>query len=163
MKKILAVTLAILSILIGLTGCGMEEKTYSKSGMSITLPGYFYEKELMTYTYYLESIDSIVLVIKETFDYLENNSEFNSNSSLTEYANAVITNNKLDSEVERRQDGKYEFFNFEKTVDGKDFFYLATVYKSQDSFWLIQFACLTKDKDTFMPQFLEWADTVTFE
>ena len=48
-------------------------------------------------------------------------------------------------------------------MNGKNIYYLATVNKSEDAFWLIQFICSEKNKDKYKPKFLEWSKTVSFD
>ena len=55
---------------------------------------------------------------------------------------------------------EYEFTN----PDTKDIYkYFSFVYKSNDAFWLVQFATLTENVDEYRAQILEWAKTVSFE
>ena len=56
----------------------------------------------------------------------------------------------------------YTHLNYEKDANGKSNTYLATVYKADDAFWLIQYCCPTDDYQKMEPGFIEWAQTVTF-
>lgn len=48
--------------------------------------------------------------------------------------------------------------------DTKDTYkYFSFVYKSNDAFWLVQFATLAENADDYSSQIFEWAKTVTFE
>ena len=55
------------------------------------------------------------------------------------------------------------YFEYVKEMNGKNIYYLATVNKSEDAFWLIQFICSEKNKDKYKPKFLEWSKTVSFD
>jgi len=160
MKKSLYFLITLL-FCITLTGClGEKTKTYTSHGVSIDLPTSFYEKDLASVTAYLESNKAIISFIKEDFSTLEV-VEITKDSTLDTYAKAVLENNKLTSEMKTQKD--YQYFTYEKSASGKDFFYTSAVFKTDDAFWLVNFACEVKDKDTYKTEFLKWADTIKFE
>lgn len=144
-------------------GCGNKETRYeSDAGIAITMDSGFYEKEHISYTYYLESQNSIFIAIKEPFDQFYNAGLNPQTLTLKEYAKFVMRGNNLSSEVIDDTENNLVYFEFEKNVSSKDFYYFATVYKTSDSFWLCQFACLQKSKDTYKSNFINWAKTVEF-
>ncbi|MDE7380431.1 MAG: hypothetical protein K2N14_05190 [Clostridia bacterium] len=154
---IVALTAAIMAVT--LTACTANPKQFDKAGMSITLTTAFTEKDLVSQTAYYESRDSIVTALKEEFSLLSGSSSW----TVSHYTDVVMKNNKLtDAEKHEREGKEYIYFTYEKTVSGKQFFYLATTHKSSDAFWLIQFACDQSKKDAMTDTFLGWADTVTF-
>ena len=157
-KGILVLTVCFSLIICGCS-CFNKEKTYSKYGMTITMTEGFTEKSILNATYYLESTQSLMHALKEEF----NPTYLPSTTTLDEYVSLVKRNNYLQAEVETRENEEYLYFTYEKTVSGKTFFYLATAHKTEDSFWLIQFACNENDKEDFEDKFLKWADTITFE
>ena len=55
------------------------------------------------------------------------------------------------------------YFTYEKEVNGKKYFYLASVHKSTDAFYLVQYICLSKNKEKYEPKFLTWDKTVKFD
>ncbi len=152
-----AVLSAMLAVCIAFSGC-VSEKKFEKAGMSITLTSAFHEKELAAYTSYYESADALVLTLKEEFSLLSGME----NKSVSQYTDMVLENNKFSAEKLTREGKAYMYFTYEKTVNGKDFYYLATTHKSSDAFWLIQFACVKEDKEKLTEDFLGWADTVVF-
>lgn len=152
-----AVLSAMLAVCIAFSGC-VSEKKFEKAGMSITLTSAFHEKELAAYTSYYESVDVIVLTLKEEFSLLSGMED----KTVSEYTDMVLTNNKLSAEKLTREGKAYMYFTYEKTVSGKDYYYLATTHKSDDAFWLIQFACVKDNKEKFTEDFLGWADSVAF-
>ena len=93
--------------------------------------------------------------LKEPF---ENLSEFNltENSTEEDYAKLSIESYNLDSD-------DVTYFTYEKEVDGKKYFYLASVHKSTDAFYLVQYICLSKNKEKYEPKFLTWDKTVKFD
>lgn len=159
-RKFKALFIGLLSLLVCLgilAGCS-KEKTFEKAGMQITLTSDFYEKDYVSLTAYYESRSAIVTVTKEEFSLLDGFKNY----TLTQYTNTVLKANKLTAEVSSREGQNYQYFTYEKSVSGKDFYYLATTHKGTDAFWLIQFACEVSDKDSYTETFLGWADTVTF-
>ena len=164
MKKFKLFAVPFFMILL-VAGCGSNKeadniKTYSDNGFSITLPSDFYKKDLASVTAYYESEYAIVTALKESFTTLEAVG-LDSKSTIEDYANAVIANNKqADAKLEMSEDGKFAYFIYEKEVSGKDFYYTAIVYKAEDAFWLVNFACEDKNKETYSEKFIDWAKTV---
>ena len=82
------------------------------------------------------------------------------NSTLQDYGQAVLANNQKSEEL-KEKDG-LTYFTYTTSVSGKNFFYTAVVYKANDSFWLLNFACEDSNKDKYEDAFLKWAKTVSF-
>ncbi|MGN0812084.1 MAG: hypothetical protein ACI4MQ_01055 [Candidatus Coproplasma sp.] len=163
MKKIFktgiisAVLAVIAAVCITLGGCA-SPKTFSKSGMSITLNSKFTEQTIVTQTAYYVSTDSIVTGLKEEFALMAGFADY----TIAEYTSLVLSNNSLTATVNTREGKDYRWFTYTKEVSGRNFFYLATTHKASDAFWLIQFACDVSDESKFTDTFLGWADSVTF-
>lgn len=130
-----------------------KEKMFSKSGLTITLNDGFNEKELVSYTAAFDSKSIAVFVIKEDFSSIENK-----NLSLEEYAELVINNNKLDVTVEKTEG--LTSFTFEKHTNGKDYIYFATVYKSYDAYWILQFSCESAKFESLKALIIQYAKSV---
>ena len=162
MKKYIKILSIVLLVLV-ICGCSLlkeSEKTYTANGISITMKKGFYEKDYVSLTTYFESEDAIFTALKESFTDLEE-AGLSANSTLNEYIQAVKEGNQLDTEI--IEDDGLLYMTYEKEISNKDFFYLATVYKTDDAFWLINFACESKNKNTLKPQFLKWAKTGEFK
>ena len=153
----IASAMAVISCVAVIAGCS-SPKTFEKAGMQITLTSSFTEKEIVSQTAYYESTSAIVTVLKEEFTLLP---DFE-NYTVSQYTDMVLTTNNLTAEKSTREGKDYMYFTYEKSVSGKDFYYLATTHKGEDAFWLIQFACSVSQKDSKTDTFLGWADTVTF-
>jgi hypothetical protein len=145
-----------------LAGCefNVGKKEYSVNGINVTLEDGLVETDIVSQTVYLKGIDMEFTALKESFTDLEKVNITNENS-LEDYARLVVSNNKLDSEVINKDGVTY--FEYVKEMNGKNIYYLATVNKSEDAFWLIQFICSEKNKDKYKPKFLEWSKTVSFD
>jgi len=136
-----------------------KTKEFTKAGMTLSLTSDFYEKEMASQTAYYESQKYIVTVLKEEFTIFESIG-ISTDISVKEYAKLVIDNNMIDSATEEKDN--LTFFKYEKTINGKQFSYFATVHKSSDAFWLIQFACESKNAEDSQDLFIEWAQTIEF-
>ena len=164
MKKFKYLIVVLVAILLS-GGCSFNEeesnnKQYYDNGFSITLPSDFYKKDLASVTVYYESEYAIVTALKESFTTLETVG-LNSNSSIEDYAKAVIKNNKQDdADLQLSEDGNFAYFVYEKEVSGKEFYYTAVVYKADDAFWLVNFACEDKNKEEYSEKFIDWASTI---
>ena len=162
-RRWIAAWLACMLLVGTLSGCSMfgaKEKTFSKAGMSITLTSDFEEKELESLTVYYESSNAIVAVLKEEFTLFDSLDLAAEDLTLNDYADLVLANNGLNAEI--KEANGLVYFNYEKDANGKSNTYLATVYKADDAFWLIQYCCPTDDYQKMEPGFIEWAQTVTF-
>lgn len=165
MRKLFSITLILALMLTLFAGCSLStkikglvkptEKTFSKSGMSITLTDDFAEKEHISYTSVYESKNIAVYTLKEEFS-LFGGEDY----SVKEYAELVIKANMLTSVIETR-DG-LTYFEYEKEVNGKDFHYYAFVFKADDAYWMIQFACNQDDTSELESDIFKYAGTVKF-
>lgn len=159
-KKVLYL---LLLIVVAVTGCALlepEEKTFTDKGMSITLTDDFTEKDLVSTTVYFESMDAVVTGLKEEFSTLEE-AGLTKDSIVEDYAKAVAYNNKKEDEI-KTEDG-LTYFTYTSDVNGKTYFYIASMYKSNDAFWLFNFACDSSDQEQFENTFKTWAKSVKFE
>ena len=156
-KNISRIIIGLLALLLVFTlyGCQSKEKTFSKEGMSIVLDESFQEQPLETQTAYYESKDKIVTILKEEFSVFTPYGMDAEDVSLQDYAQMVVDNNGLTAKVEEK-DGLVQFV-YEKSVDGSDITYLATVHKGIDAFWLVQFACESKNYSKFYSIFVGYA------
>ena len=159
--KIFLFTICVV-LLIGACSCSSltkpTAKDFTKAGATITLTDKFMEQELATQTAYYVSQTSIVTTLKEEFS-LFKGTEYEV-MTLKEYADLVIDANTLKASAAEK-DGLV-YFTYEKSMNGKDYKYYATVFKGTDAYWLIQFACEVKNFDKFLPDFEGWAKSVKF-
>lgn len=158
MKK-LSFTLVIITLIISLTGCSLfasapKDKTFTKSGMSITLTEDFNEKEIVSYTATYESTHVAIFALKEEFNLLAGFEDY----TLDEYAGMVIENNGKDCQVEHKDDLTY--FTFDYAANGKTYKYLSCVYKGTDAFWLIQFSTVADEYGKYESDIIKWAQSV---
>lgn len=155
MKKLIAMILVVCSVMLLASGCDLftKEKTFSKSGMSITLTEKFVEKDRVTFTSTYESEDILVTTLKE-----EINPIVGGFIDLDAYAKEVIKVNLLNVEPQHK-DG-LTYFEYEKEANGKDFHYFAFTFEGEDAYWLIQFACDQKNHEKLEETIFKYAKSV---
>jgi hypothetical protein len=141
-------------------GASVEPKDFSKEGMTITLNNHFLETSQDGYTTCYESQDVAIFALKEKFSLVEGFDKY----TLSEYGNLVITNNKLDSSVKLQNSDGLTYFEYQSSnPDTNDLYhYFSLVYKTSDSFWMIQFATLEKNYNDNKQDILDWAKTIKF-
>ena len=155
-------TLALAAVLLlaSFTGCGMfgaADKDFASNGMTITLTEDFSEGSTIGKTVVFQSADVIVTVLKETFTDLGTSAK-----SAKEYAEIICKANGLTESTVTEKEG-YADFTYEKNGETNGCYYYARTYKSADAYWLIQFGCLTEQKEAKSELFYKWADTVRFD
>lgn len=136
------------------------DKVFSVEEMKITLTEDFVETELEGFTACYDSNVVGVLVLKEEFSLFEGYEDY----TVEQYGDLVLESNSLTSSVKlQNHDGltyfEYDYINPE-TND--EYNYFTVLYKSADGFWMIQFATLEENIETYRQSFIDWAKTVKF-
>lgn len=136
-----------------------EPETFSYDGMYVTLTDAFDETDMENFTVTYTSDDVAMFALKEEFSLAEGFGD----RTLEQYADLVIENNNLES-AEVKTSGEQTCFEYEYLNPETDetYCYFAYVYKTNDAFWLIQFATLKENVDDYAPQITEWANSVEF-
>jgi hypothetical protein len=138
----------------------VESKFFSKNGMSITLTNEFRQTQMQNFTNCYDSAKVAVFALKEEFTLAEGFENY----TLEQYGNLVLQYNNFSSSELKNIDGltgfEYEFTNPDTNDTYK---YFSFVYKSNDAFWLVQFATLTENVDEYGSKIIEWAKTISFE
>ncbi len=137
-----------------------DPKDFSSSGMTITLTDEFIKADAKDYTIAYDSKNVAIFALKEEFTLADGFQDY----TLEQYGDLVLQNNNLSSSKIENTEGltgfEYEFTN----PDTKDTYkYFSFVYKSNDAFWLVQFATLTENVDEYGPKIIEWAKTISFD
>lgn len=143
-----------------LTDSGVSEKTFSHDGMSMTLTDEFISTKQANFDFTYATEDVVVVGLKESFaDYPQLESY-----TQAQYGNAVIQNNGLQYSIVQQKDGMV-FFEYDATSGGskEEYHYVSYVFKTDEAFWMIQFATLKTDAAEYADQIKQWADTITFK
>ena len=156
MKKRLFRIFSLFLVLLLIVGCS-NTKVFEENDFKITLSNSFKKGELESVTYYYESDEALVTALKESFEDLSIVG-ISKDSTIEDYVKLIIESNEKDDHYELK--GNYAYFEYEATVDGSDFYYIAVTYKGKDAFWLVNFMCTKEDKNNYKNKFLDWADSV---
>ena len=137
-----------------------KPKDFSSNGMTITLTDEFTKADVENYTAAYDSKNVAVLALKEEFALVDGSQNY----TLEQYGDLVLQNNNLSSAKIENIDG-LTTFEYELTnPDTKDTYkYFSFVYKTNDAFWIVQFATLTENADEYRSKIFEWAKAISFE
>ncbi len=142
----------------GLTA-GSKPKEFSSKGMRITLTDQFKESTEEGFTACYDSGDVAVFALKEDFSML-NGLE---NYTVWEYGAAVLEHNGFSLEVQlETREGLTCYERLSTGDDGVTYHNLTVLYKSSDSFWIIQFVTREKSFDKYEQTIVDWAKSVAF-
>ena len=161
--RVTSLILAVLACLMLLCGCGGEKyepKTYILRDMTITLNDSFKQKVNPNYdgVYVSQSIG--VYITETEFEDMGTDLEKIEDISLTEYAEGFIDGNNLKTSVVLDQG--LITFTYDIANSGKYYTYYNVVYKSAESFWLVQFATLRDTFEEHHDTIRDFAWSVTF-
>lgn len=128
-------------------------KTFSVSGMEVTLTRQFSQSSEDGFDVCLDSSVAAVLGLKESFSLLDGVEDFSEEDylELVQYAN--------DMEYDIHNDRSHPYFVYR---DG-DYRYYCFGCKTDDAFWLVQFIIENEKVSTMEPRVFKWADTLHFD
>lgn len=136
-----------------------DPKEFSVEGMAITLTEAFEEESYQGFTQCYESSSVAVFTLKEAFTLMAGLEDY----TLEDYASLVVQSNNMDDSVLKTENGILYFDYTAQGGDGDEYYYLATLHKGPDAFWLIQFATPASNDEKLRDQFISWAASVEFE
>ena len=140
----------------------LRDKEFSAEGMSITLTNEFRRTEYEGYVAAYHSREIFVAVFKESFD----SASVLENYSVEQYLQEMIEYNqdKLGPVSVQEADGLTGFVSKGDDPDTKKpCHYYYYCYKSEDAFWLIQFAVHEENVEKYEQNLIDWAKSVKFE
>ncbi len=170
MKRFLFLVCVLLSLVLVLASCSFDfevsDKNFIFEDMRITLTDEFSEAEQNGFDMCFLSQEVAVVILREEFsdDGFSELAEDASSLSLTEYAGLVLDNNpELESGVsDINEDDGFVWFEYDASVDEYTYSNFVSLYKSSDSFWLVDFYCLDTLYDANRADIIKWASAVTF-
>lgn len=137
----------------------LDVKTFSSNGITITLTDEFKETNIGNYTVAYDSKNVAVFALKEEFTLADGFGDY----TLEQYADLVIQANNLGSAEIKTVEGLTHFeYDFTNPQTNDAYRYFSYVYKTNDAFWLIQFATLNENVDEYAQQITKWAKSVEF-
>ena len=150
----------IVAVLVGLAiGFWMnmpKDKTFSVSGIEITLTDEFEKEDFSGFDAGYVTNDVMVLLLKEHFSMLPGSKDM----TLEAYAQVVIENNGRKGTMS--EENGVVYFEYTAVSGGETYHYIVTMHKGPDAFWLVQFCTLEADKDEYRDEIFEWAASVNF-
>lgn len=154
MKKRSAALVFLVLIMIIASGCSSEakEQVFSAEGLEVTLTESFKETDYDPYTVCYDSSKVAVFALKEEFELIGT-----SDLTVAEYADIVLEANEIEDTPVTENGVTYVVFEAELE---ESYTYLAAMYKGQDAYWLVQFACKTENFETLKPELLKYAASV---
>ena len=160
MKKAVAVLIAVIMVM-SLAGCELfpKEKAFGVNEMLITLTDAFTEADFEGYTKAFDSRKTAVFVLREDKSVL-NGVEL----SLAEYADLTRAANESRGPGEIKNEDGLTYFEYDYYgSDGATIYsYFTTMFNSDEAFWLVQFACQRDEYEKLRPEFIKYAQSVTF-
>ena len=136
-----------------------EPKTFTAEGMSITLNENFSKDAVDMFTACYSSGEAAVFALKEPFTLMDGLENY----TLEQYGQLVLqTNGMTDFELQTVEGILCFEYEADNEADKTTYYYFSTVHKATDAFWLVQFACDTKDAEELIPSFIQWAKSVSF-
>lgn len=160
---IVAIAAFVIGIIIGLGAVILplfmtpEEKEFTKGELSITLNEDFVEESYSGFQAVYDSSNLAVFALQEKFADYENIEDM----TLEEYTKASIEANNLNAEVKQKDGLTY----FEYDANGNSsllYHYMTFAYKSDDGFWLVQFATLKENTAEQEENIFRYAKSVKF-
>ncbi len=164
-KALISITALLVLCTLCLTSCNlldptkMPEKTFTKEGISFTLTEAFFETSVSEYTVAYDSTGIAVWALREEFSLLEGFEDY----TLEQYANLLLDANDMKDKPLNEEDGLmwYEY-DFENTQANTTYHYYTFVYKADDAFWMVQFACTVSNVEKYEDAIMGYAKKVTF-
>ncbi len=165
MKKFTALLLAALCVCtLLMVGCDSnpttkDPKIFTAEGMTIILTEGFKLTEAEGYTLAYDSSAIAILALREEFTLMPGAETL----TIEEYAELVIAANQFTNIPIQTADGLTWFeYDFENTDINKTYHYYSYLFKTADSFWMVQFACYTKNTDMYEDAIKSYAKSIMF-
>lgn len=161
MKRFLS-SFFVLVILIAVTSCGAtgEAREFSSHGMNITLTDHFKEIDMDGMTVTFDSSDVAVFALKESFTLMDGFENY----TLEQYGELVMNNNSSKNLSEMKSADGLMWFEYDfNNENNETYYYYTYIFKTDDAFWLIQFATLTENIEDYRDSFVTWAKSIHFD
>lgn len=132
-------------------------KDFSVAGLNITLTEGFREVKQEGFPACFESSEVAVISVKEDFASAEGLSEL----TVQKYGEFIMDNNSYDH-MRMYSEGDRTYIEYETEPVDETYFYFLSIYKTDDAFWMVNFAVPVGKKAEYIDTFKEWANTVSF-
>ncbi len=148
------------STFTGLIGNDDDPKQFTCEEMQITLTEEYMKVPVDGFDACFANEDIVVFVLREDFDLLDNMENY----SLQEYGELLLDTNGLTETSEIKEVNGITYYEYEAENEEENctYYYYATIFKSDEAFWVIQFAVQSEEADQHMTQLIEMSKTITF-
>lgn len=161
----------VVGLLIGFFGPALlspevkddDPRAFYCEEMSIVLTKGFTDSYMEGYSGCFDSETAAVFVTREEFSLMEGLKDY----TLDEYGKLVLDSNKdlfpEGTEI-KTEDGLtyYEHSYFDEEAE-EGYNYFGVLLKSDEAFWVVEFACSDYDYEVYRPYFVKWAKTIEFD
>lgn len=136
------------------------EKAFSTDGMAINLTEDFTQVPADGFALYCESAEVAMFALKEDFFLMPGAEDY----TVEEYADLVFQNNPMAATAQLYTEDSLTWFDYSytNTAEALDYHFFVYVFKSDDAFWLIQFATPEALAEEKADEIVEWAKSVSF-
>jgi hypothetical protein len=167
-KKSIWVTIGavLLGITIGLAPAFIfgdkapDPKTFHTDEFSITLTENYKletDEEFDNFNFVYASKHAVVSFYKEEFSLMQGLQYYTPEV----YAEFVLkANNKEGLKISKEDN--FSYFEYEEAVDGETYYYLVTMHKSHDAFWIVQYATPYQNRKNMKDDFIKATKSIIF-
>lgn len=149
------------TLLLPMVSC--DDNVFEVREMRIKLTDEFSESLRIAFTAAYESYDMAVLVIREDNKVVEEAAKA-ADIPLTQYAQMIIDNgDDLKGNTTIVEEEGLTTFTYTNTEDKIDYTYYATVFSSEEAYWLVQFVVKTEQFEAEKPNILTYAKSIHFD
>ena len=164
MKKIVVTLLLATLLITSFVSCGKSENTnettFTLDEFSIKLSNDYGMTPHVSFFVSYETADrQAVLVTRNRIELVEEAAQ-KTNLSLLEYANLVIQINGKGSNPKSNDD--FVYYTYATYTDNTHYTYLATVHKSENAYWLVQFVCESDKYEDNQDTYFRYARSIHF-
>lgn len=136
-----------------------RERVFATGDMSICLNESFTEYTVSGYHAVYGSKNVDVYVSRDPFNH---GTETSVDLTPYEYAGVVIAQNRLGF-IDVCTEGGLVWFVYDGQVNGTKYQYFAFAYKTDDAYWMVNFAVRESKAKRYADDIMDWADSVEFD
>ncbi len=159
---VLIAVVAVIGVMIGIfaiMGGGYEPQEFSAGGITLTLTSEFEAIETDNYEFAYSTYDIMVLGLREYFSDYDGLEDV----TLDEYVEAAMTTTISDlSDVATEKRAGAVYFNYEYNDGTDDYIYHTYVYKTDDSFVILQFVAFVDNQQELLENIDSWLASAKF-
>ena len=127
------------------------------AGLAISMSADMKRTPNESFALFYTSEHCMVSALREDFELLGSVGIGSADMTVEEYISIVETNNGMTFSPDLYGNPAAVY---ENEVSGSTFVYYSTVRKGSDAFWLVSFACLAAERETYLPQFMLWGSSI---